>query len=297
MLLNRATLASFFTGLNTSFNNGLSTADVVFSAYTMRVPSNTAQEQYAWMATLPGFREWIGDRVLNNLRTYDYVIRNKKWEDSFSVPADKIEDDQIGLYGPIAQMMGQAGAQHPQELVDALLLSGFNTNCYDGQFFFDTDHPVYDTNGGLTTVSNFQGGSGAAWFLIDDSKPIKPVVLQERKPLKFVSMQDEKDEAVFMRDEYRYGASWRGNVGFGLWQLAYASKQVLDEDSFASARQAMTSMSGDGGRKLALRPRLCLVGPSNEDAANKLFNVDRTDSGATNPYYKAAKVVVSPWLT
>lgn len=296
MLLNRATLASFFTGLNTSFNNGLSTADVVFSAYTMRVPSNTAQEQYAWMATLPGFREWIGDRVLNNLRTYDYVIRNKKWEDSFTVPADKIEDDQIGLYGPIAQMMGQAGAQHPQELVDALLLSGFNTNCYDGQFFFDTDHPVYDTNGGLTTVSNFQGGSGAAWFLIDDSKPIKPVVLQERKPLKFVSMQDEKDEAVFMRDEYRYGASWRGNVGFGLWQLAYASKQVLDEDSFASARQAMTSMSGDGGRKLALRPRLCLVGPSNEDAANKLFNVDRTDSGATNPYYKAAKVVVSPWL-
>lgn len=296
MLLNRATLSSFFTGLNTSFNNGLSTADVVFSAYTMRVPSNTAQEQYAWMATLPGFREWIGDRVLNNLRTYDYVIRNKKWEDSFTVPADKIEDDQIGLYGPIAQMMGQAGAQHPQELVDALLLSGFNTNCYDGQFFFDTDHPVYDTNGGLTTVSNFQGGSGAAWFLIDDSKPIKPVVLQERKPLKFVSMQDEKDEAVFMRDEYRYGASWRGNVGFGLWQLAYASKQVLDEDSFASARQAMTSMSGDGGRKLALRPRLCLVGPSNEDAANKLFNVDRTDSGATNPYYKAAKVVVSPWL-
>lgn len=296
MILNRATLSAFFTGLTTAFQRGLTTAPTVFDAYTMRVPSNTSQELYAWMATLPGFREWIGDRVLNNIRTYDYVIRNKKWEDSFAVPADKIEDDQVGLYGPIAEMMGQAGKQHPQELIDALLLQGFSTNCYDGQFFFDTDHPVYDTNGTLTTVSNFQGGSGPAWFLIDDSKPLKPVVLQERKPLKFVSMQDEKDEAVFMRDEFRYGGSWRGNVGFGLWQLIAASKLTLDDAAFAALREAMTSMSGDGGRKLAIRPTVCLVGPSNEDAANKLFNTDRTNYGATNPYFKAVKVVVSPWL-
>jgi phage major head subunit gpT-like protein len=296
MNINRASLSAFFTGLNTAFQAGLGSAQTVHGAYAMPVPSTTSQEMYAWMATLPGFREWIGDRVMNNIRTYDYTIKNKKWEDSFAVKREELMDDQIGLYGPLSQMMGQAGAQHPQELVDALLLSGFSTNCYDGQYFFDTDHPVYDTNGALQTVSNFQGGSGPAWFLIDDSKPLKPIVLQTREPLKLTSMTSEEDEAVFMRSEYRYGAWWRGNVGFGLWQLIYASKLTLDDTAFAAARSAMRSMSGDGGRKLNLQPGLCLVGPSNEDAANKLFNVDKLPSGGTNPYYKAARVVVSNWL-
>lgn len=296
MNLNRASLSAFFTGLSTAFQGGLSTAETVHAAYAMPVPSSTSQEQYAWMASLPGFREWIGDRVMNNLRTYDYVIKNKKWEDSFAVKREEIMDDQVGLYGPLTTMMGQAGAQHPQELIDALLLAGFNTNCYDGQYFFDTDHPVYDTNGTLQTVSNFQGGSGPAWFLIDDTKALKPIVLQTRETLKLTSMQSEEDEAVFMRSEFRYGAAWRGNVGFGLWQLIYASKYTLDDTTFVAARLAMRSMTGDGGRKLNLQPKLCLVGPSNEDAANKLFNTDTLSGGGTNPYYKQAKVVVSNWL-
>jgi phage major head subunit gpT-like protein len=296
MIINRATLGAFFTGLSTAFNTGLGTAGVVHGAYSMTVTSTTSQEQYAWMASLPGFREWVGDRVLNNFRTYDYVIKNKDWEDSFAVKRNHIEDDQIGLYKPIFELMGQAGAQHPQELIDALLLSGFTTNCYDGQYFFDTDHPVYDENGALQTVSNFQGGSGPAWFLIDDTKPIKPVVLQTRKPIKLVSMQDETDESVFMRKEFRYGADWRGNVGFGLWQLIHASKLSLDATAYVAARTSMRSMKGDGGRKLNLQPNLILVGPSNENAADELFNVETLPSGGKNPNYKKCKVVVSNWL-
>lgn len=296
MQLNRATLGAFFTGLNTAFNTGLAKADTVFDAYTMRVPSNTSQEQYAWMADLPGFREWIGDRVLNNIRTYDYTVKNKKWEDSLTVQRPAIEDDQVGLYAPMAQMLGQAGAQHPQELVSGLIQAGFSTNCYDGQYFFDTDHPVYGVGGSVSTQSNFQGGSGTPWILIDDTKPIKPFLLQTRKPLKFVSMQSEEDESVFMRDEFRYGADWRGNVGFGLWQLAYGSKLTLDDTNFKAARAALRGMTGDGGRKLAIRPTLIVVGPSNESAAEELFLTNTLPGGGKNPLFGAVKVVVDPWL-
>ncbi|MBI5334737.1 MAG: Mu-like prophage major head subunit gpT family protein [Burkholderiales bacterium] len=296
MIINRATLNAFFTGLQTAFNGGLGTADTVYGAYTMSVPSNTAAEQYAWMASLPGLREWIGDRVLNNIRTYDYTIKNKSWESTLSVKRAHLEDDQVGLYTPMFQMLGQAAAQHPQELVSALMLAGFSSNCYDGQYFFDTDHPVYQADGTVATVSNFQGGAGAAWFLIDDTRPIKPVVLQTRKPAKLTRMDGDTDEAVFTRDEYRYGVDWRGNVGYGLWQLAYASRLALDETNFDAARTAMESMTGDGGRKLAIRPTVCLVGPTNRSAAEKLFERATLDGGAANPYYKKCKVVVDPWL-
>ena len=54
--------------------------------------------------------------------------------------------------------MGRASAVHPDELVFALLKNAHATLCYDGQNFFDNDHPVYekvDGTGQSTTVSIF----------------------------------------------------------------------------------------------------------------------------------------------
>jgi phage major head subunit gpT-like protein len=56
--------------------------------------------------------------------------------------------------------MGQAAVRHPEELVFSLLASGFTTACYDGQFFFDSDHPVTDADGNITMASNTGGGAG-----------------------------------------------------------------------------------------------------------------------------------------
>lgn len=66
-------------------------------------------------------------------------------------------------------------------------------------------------------------GMDTSWFLLDVTKPIKPFIVQERRPVEFTAMDKPDDESVFMRDEFRYGASWRGNVGYTLWQLAYMS--------------------------------------------------------------------------
>ena len=60
--------------------------------------------------------------------------------------------------------MGRASAVHPDELVFALLKNAHATLCYDGQKFFDNDHPVnekVDGTGQSTTVSNiFTGADG-----------------------------------------------------------------------------------------------------------------------------------------
>ena len=61
------------------------------------------------------------------------------------------------------------------------------------------------------------------WHLLSTKRPIKPLIYQQRKKAKFVSITEETSESVFMRKEYIYGADSRGNAGFGFWQMAVGS--------------------------------------------------------------------------
>ena len=61
------------------------------------------------------------------------------------------------------------------------------------------------------------------WFLLDTTRPIKPVIFQLRKPTKFVSYVNENDSNVFYKNQYVYGADGRYNSGYSFWQLAYGS--------------------------------------------------------------------------
>jgi len=68
------------------------------------------------------------------------VIDNKHFESSLAIKKTDIADDNLGQYGPIMEQLGIEAAHHPDELwFDALEL-GESTACFDGQFFFDTDH-------------------------------------------------------------------------------------------------------------------------------------------------------------
>jgi phage major head subunit gpT-like protein len=78
----------------------------------------------------------------------------------------------------------------------------------------------------LVVVPGLDGGgmtANKAWALCDLSKPLKPVIDQIREPVQFAAQEQPTNEAVFLYDEFRYGANYRGNSGPGLWQLIYMS--------------------------------------------------------------------------
>jgi phage major head subunit gpT-like protein len=192
--------------------------------------------------------------------------------------------------------MGQSTGAAKCELVYALLSAGFSTTCYDGQNFFSTTHPVLDANGVPQNVANTDGGSGTPWFLIDASRVFKPIILQERKDFDFVSKDSPEDDNVFMRKEFLYGADARFNAGFGLWQLAWGSRQALNPTNYATARAALMGMKGDHGRPLGLRPNLLVVPPSLESAARKIVRSELGGGGETNEWAGTAEPLVTPWL-
>jgi phage major head subunit gpT-like protein len=291
MIINQASLTALYKSFQTIFNEAFAGADTFWSRVAMRVPSMTKEEVYAWLGAFPKMREWIGDRVIQNLALSNYSILNKEWELTLSAKRTDIEDDTIGVYNPMIAQMGMSTAQQPDELIAALIASGFATACYDGQYFFDTDHPA-----GSGTVSNSGGGAGTAWYLLDVSRPVKPFIFQERKPTEFIALDNPSDANVFLKNQFVYGAYRRNNAGFGLWQLAYASKQTLDADAYAAARAAMMSFKGDSGKPLGVRPNLLVVPPSLEGAGRGILMNERDASGATNKWRNTADLLVTPWL-
>lgn len=296
MIISANSLDALFTGFNTLFSTAFKGAPSLYTKVAMEAPSSTEFENYSWLGEMPLIREWIGPRHVSNLSVLQHIIPNRKFEMTVSVPRDKIEDDQFGVFGPVFAEMGRSAAMHPDELVFSLLKTGTTELAYDGQPFFDTDHPVVDETGAEVSVSNFGGGAGTEWYLVDNSRMVKPVVYQRRTPFELQRMDRPEDENVFKQDEFLYGVRGRSNAGFALWQLAYASKQALDEDSYAAARAAMSSFKGDNGRPLGVMPNILVVPPSLELAARKVVVSTTLDAGASNPWAGSAELIVSPYL-
>lgn len=307
MLINQSNLRTLFEGFNTSFNKGFEGAKSHYKDVAMTVPSTAGTNAYGWLGQFPKLREWVGDRVLNNLVAHSYAVENKVFENTIGVPRPTIEDDQYGIFGPMFTEMGRTTAQHPDELIFALLAAGFTTACYDGQNFFDADHPVKDAEGVPASVSNVQAGDGPAWFLLDCSRAIKPMLFQTRIPYTFTRLDNDNDENVFWRDQYVYGCRARANAGFGLWQLAFASKADLTADNYEAARAAMMELKGDEGRPLGIQPDTLVVRPSQEGAAMRLLNngsrIVQVEVGetttpvpVTNEWAGTAKPIVTAWL-
>ena len=283
---------------NDHFKGGLNIAPTDHKMIAMEVRSNTKKNEYAWLGKMPSVREWLGDRVVQNMAGSSYAIENKDFELTIGVDRNDIEDDNLGVYTPAFEEMGASTGAKACELVYGLLKAGFTTPCYDGQFFFDTDHQVLNENGAPTAVANTDGGAGTPWFLADLSpeRRLKPLILQVRKDFEFVARDAGSDTNVFMRKEFQYGADARMNVGYGFWQMIWGSRQTLNAANLATAFAAIEGMKGDYGRPLGLKPTHLIVPPSLRSAANKLANNELGANGESNEWKGTFTPLITPWL-
>ena len=196
--------------------------------------------------------------------------------------------------------MGRAAKENPDELIFSLLGAGTSTACYDGMYFFDSEHVSYDVLGNEIALSNIQAptgqdAEGPAWYLLDTSRPIRPFIYQDRLKPEFQALVKDTDERVFFRDVYTYGVRSRGNVGFGLWQLAQMSTAPLNGSYYGQLRARMATVREDEGRLLGVKATTLVVPPSLEEAGRALIN-SALINASTNPWAGSAKPIISPWL-
>lgn len=296
MQISSGNLRTLYTAFSAAFQQGFAPVTPQWNRIAQLVPSTTRENEYGWLETLAGMREWVGSRVINNIKVNDYRLRNVDYEQTYGVSVNDVADGAIAGWSTFFQNLGYETASFPDELVFGVAKAGFTSLCYDGQFFFDTDHPVQGPDDTIVSVSNSGGGSGAQWMLLDTMKPVKPFIYQLRKPFELVRKDRPEDDNVFDSNELLYGVHGRMTAGYGRWQLAYGSKQTLNATNYAAARAAMMSYTATSGRPLNIMPNLLVVGPTLEAAARQILNAENDAAGATNVWRNSAELLVTPWL-
>lgn len=302
MQVNAANLITLGIGFNAAYQEGLGQAVSQAGIVSTEVPSSTFQEEYGWIGKVPSVREWIGDRQVQNISSSSYYVKNKDFELTIGVDRNAIEDDNLGIYGPLFREMGSSVVAHKDQLVFPLLNNGFANLCFDGQPYFSNAHPVLDVNGNPTTYANTDtpGGGGTPWFLMQTTRFLKPLIFQNRKPFTFVPMDKPENENVFNRKEFVYGVDGRNNVGYGFPQFCWGSTSGLTPVTYATARAGLMALKGDYGRPLGIMPNLLVVPPSLETAARTAVKAELVLSGGaavSNVWYNTADVLVVPWLS
>lgn len=142
MIINKTNLEAVFLNLKTTFNKAFDAAPSLWEKTTMLVPSGSSQNNYNWLSRFPKMRKWVGEKFVKAFEAFKYTIENDDWEATVEVRRNDIDDDNLGIYAPMTQEAGFSAKQLPDE-IDADLKNGaFANPCYDGQYFYDTDHPV-----------------------------------------------------------------------------------------------------------------------------------------------------------
>lgn len=314
-IVTNAMLEALRVGFRADFEEGKAKAQPQWQLAATHVPSSSASNTYGWLGQFPKLKEWVGDRVFQNIAEHEYTVTNKLYEATVSIPLTAIEDDELGVYKPLYLEMGYAAAIHPDELVFKLLAEGHTTKCSDGYNFFDTEHVVYaneDGTGDETKVSNSlsptAGGVRSAvvdpvapWFLLDVSRPLRPLLFQERSIPELQVITNPDNEHVFTTDSIPFGVRYRCNAGYGFWQMAIRSTEPLNAESFERSLMTMRGFAADGGRPLGLgrggKEGLILAVPSIHLAsARKVIVAERLDNGSSNIWYDSATIVDCPWL-
>lgn len=108
--------------------------------YVMKMDSKQAVESYAWLGMVPQMREWVGGRQPKTVRENTFSVANKPYESTLEIFTSELRRDQSGQIMVRIGELARRVLSFPASLLTTLMLNGEATACYDGQYFFDTDH-------------------------------------------------------------------------------------------------------------------------------------------------------------
>ena len=202
MALTTAQLATASRLITSVFDKAVRAASPFYPRISTVVSSDAAEEKYAWLGDMPGMREWLGERIFKQLRAADYELRNKHWESSLLVSKTDVADARVLKYKMLIEALAAEATYHPDELLFTTMVAGESTACFDGQFFYDTDHSWGDSGsqsndltyaaatGTVPTSAEFRAAYNQAYaamlaFKGDNGKPLyRPTQAQQvERPL------------------------------------------------------------------------------------------------------------------
>lgn len=139
ILSSRAIMGMYFARLEA--DPGMGWIDGISNLFS----SDQAQEDYKFLGQSPAMVEWIGGRKAKGFSGNGLTIVNKHYEATIEVTKRDLRRDKTPqLQARIAEFADRAQT-HWASLLSTLLINAPSTLCYDGQYYFDTDHSEGDS--------------------------------------------------------------------------------------------------------------------------------------------------------
>ncbi len=238
-----------FTALTTAINAALFDQmqkfnETIVGKLCMDVEGDGSQS-FGWLGAPPRMEEFMGELKIKDLSEMTYAIRNKNYAVALGVNRLDLSRDRLGRYKSRIQEMAIETVLHPWESMITAIEAGEATVCYDGQYFFDTDH----------------ADKGAEY------------------------KTSQSNDLTY-------------NVNTATAPTVAEAKLALDQ-----AIAALAAFKDDKGRIYHANPReglMVLIPWSFYAVFRDVLELETTDNGGKNPYYKIADLHVdarSTWTT
>jgi phage major head subunit gpT-like protein len=136
VLSSRAVIGMFYEELQAAM------AASWVSRIGMHFNSDQDFETYPWLGQSPAMREWIGGRQAKGFIANSLIVRNKHFEATIQFLLKDLRRDKTGQVRVRISELAARAATHWASLLSTLIVNGPLAAgvCYDGQYFFDTDH-------------------------------------------------------------------------------------------------------------------------------------------------------------
>ncbi len=143
------------------------------------VPSIVAagqSEQHAWLGSSPSMREWVGKRLIQQPLAFDYAIKNRKFEVSGNMPLDLLNNDKTGEAQLWLDDLMSALPLWYEEIIAGLINGAEAATCFDGQYFFDTDHQYGKQSAAWSNDLTFAAATGTALTVMEAANLISAAI-------------------------------------------------------------------------------------------------------------------------
>jgi phage major head subunit gpT-like protein len=261
LITSRAVIGEMYMRLNAG-------AAAYVDRYAMKMDSSQEIETYAWLGMAPKMRQWIGGRQPKGLREQSFQVTNSDYEATLEILTKDLRREKWGQIRIRIAELTRRTLTFPASLMTALIVAGGAAACYDGQYFYDTDHSEGDS-GSQSNALTYAAATGTTPTVAE----FRDAVLQAIAAI--LGYKDDQGEP--MNEDAR---EFDVMVPTVLWPVAQAALTlpVLDQ----GATNLIPAMSD-----FKIRP---VVNPRLTDATK--FYVHRTDAD-TKPFIHQEEVPIN----
>jgi len=235
-LKNNARYTAVARGMTATFDIEARKASPFYPNISTIQQSTGADEAYAMLGKMPGMREWLGDRQFKQIRSAEMTLKNKHWESSLEIERTDIDDDRLGFLSGVMGDLADEATCHPDTLLFDIEKSGETNVCWDGQFFYDTDH-VWGDSGTQSNILTYNAA---------DANNVTPAEINDAFHQAMIRMMGFKRDngEPWIRPKVNMLSGLRLGVPTALYQSAFkAFNQPLTLETGAGAATTQVVMS------------------------------------------------------